>query len=312
MDEFTLHRSLESLPSKDISDKYYGDQDLQIDLHNGEVKVEFPQGDLILSVLVNLTTGIEGSGNYIIFYNDRVLLVSDSNQLGVEQYVELRPEKDLYQFIPTLSAEDKRNSRIIIRTNFTNIRSALAQNKPTKTKNKSVHIHKQRGRTDIDVTIAGEGEQVPAHTISCCIISNPPAPLPLSHITPTWTGSCDSLVTSLGAILSSKAEYVYVYIKPDGSGMYFYAYHATTGHGTRGSLGTANEKEFTLDEKNIKLIPISPHYIVYKLSKKGLKTLQKLSAEKPGDLSLRCLSTTTIAISCDIYDENNTHTHYFM
>ena len=312
MDEFTLHRSIEVPTSADVEDKYYGDQNMQVDMHNGEVRVELTKGDIILSALVSLTTGIEGSGNYIIFYNDRVLLIADSNQLGVEQYVELRPDPDRYTFIPTLPAELKRTSRIILRTNFTNIRAALAQNKPTKSKRKSVYIHKQRGRTELEVTIAGEDEQVQPHTIACYAISHPPIPLPISHISSTWRGDCNTLVDALSAVLASKADYVYTYIKPDGTGIYFYAYHATTGHGTRGSVGSSEEKDFTMDEKSIKLTPISLHYITYKLSKKGLKTLQKLSAEKPGELALYCLSDTTIAVSCNISDENNTHTYYFM
>jgi hypothetical protein len=312
MDDVVLRRSLEVVSISDPIDDFYGDQELQIDLHNGEVSVTFEKIDLLLNIINNLNTNLEGAGNYIIFLCDRVIFISDAQQLGVQQYVEMRPEPDLYNFIPGLNADTKRTSRVILKTRFTNIKMALMKDKASKVKRKGVKIVKKRGKPDLDFYILTDKGVSSPHTISCAIISHPPERPDGELDRPLWKGSPAELINALSVIISGKADSVYTYIKTDGKGIYFYAYHATSGHGSRGSIGDVNEEDFKMEDKNIKLTPKSPlSFITYKLSRKGLKTLQKLSTESPGELSLHCISNLILRLECSIDGDNNTHTYYF-
>lgn len=311
MDDLVLQRSIiEEEP--DTIDAVYGDRDLQLNLHNGSVKVEFDNADTLHSLITNLNTGMEGGGNYIVFYHDRVSFISDATQLGLQQYVELRPDLDTYDFIPGLPVEMRRTSRIILKTRFSNVKNALAKDKNVKTKKRSVTIRKSKGNPNLEIVVNHDTGSSSPHNITCTIVSQlPERPSAEEGTAPIWSGDVSKLIAGLTYIYNNKSDHIHVYLKTNGSGIYFYAYHITAGHGSRGTVGDVSAEEFRTDEKNIKLIPkVSRDYIEYRITRKALKSIQKIANEKASTMDIYCVSSSMLKLEC-IIDDDLTHIFYF-
>lgn len=316
MDDLVLQRPLEVEAPTHHDDIFYTDRDLQIDIHNGEVDLLISDGEWFLSLLANLTLGVEGAGNYLIFRHDRVLLISDASQLGVMQVVELRPDPETYKFAPTLPIDVKLTSRVNMRVKYSNIRSliALPQYKPTKSHNRAVHIRKARGRGDLEVTtrdMVEPGDELSAQLVTCSVISHPPIPPDSRSATLMWSGPVSDLVTALASIVVNKSDVVFMYIRTDGSGIHFYTYHPTTGQGNRSSVGPIPESDFRLEEHNTRLVPTSRNYITYRVSRRGLRVMQKLGHERPATLHLYCVTETIAMFECVVAEEH-THRYYLL
>lgn len=312
MDDLVLQRSIIEEEESDLVDALYGDRDLQLNLHNGAVEVTFPSADILHSLITTLNTGMEGGGNYIVLLYDRVLLISDATQLGVQQYVEQRPDLDTYSFISSLPMELRRTSRIILKTKFSNVKNALAKDKASKTKKRTVTLKKAKGNPNLEVIVSNDGVPGSPHTLSCSIVSQlPERPTGEAGSSPIWSGEAAKLIAGLSQIYINKSDHIYIYLKTNGTGIYFYAYHVTAGHGARGRVGDVTDEEFRTDEKNIKLIPkVSRDYIEYRVTRKALKSIQKITNEKASTMDIYCISSSMLKLEC-IIEDDLTHSFYF-
>lgn len=283
--EGTLNRRIESQDSiNDYLDRIYGKMEYQKEVHNGSIKVRIQSADLLREVLSNLNSGMEGGGNYIVFYRDRMVLISDADKLGIQQYATFYPGANEYEFLTDVDMETRRVARVILKAKFSSMKTALAKDRGTRTRDRKLDIAKEAIIPDINLQLITAGVVSSPFTLNCTIVSE----LPLRHADggndPIWTGSLTELSKSLSSICSSRADRVRVYVRTDGGGMMFYAHHATSGVATRSSLGSVSSDDFDSIDKGTRLVPReTTAFIEYHLTKKALKCAHKLNNESNND-----------------------------
>lgn len=313
MDESTvLARKIEEEDSfSDYLDRVYGKMEEQKEVHNGEVKVKLPSADLIRDLLGNLNTGVEGGGNYVVFRPDRIELISDADKLGIKQYATIYPRSDLYTFLPSLSLESRRTSRIIVKCRFSAMKAALTRDRGTKTKERRLEIHKESGSPKMNLSIVTLESSSSPSTLDCTIISQLPK-RPDGGTNQVYTGSLSQMSKALSPICTSKAERVRTYIKNDGSGIFFYAYHAVTGFGVRSPIGRVTADDFETIDKGTRLLPRdSTAFMEYNLSKKALKCIQKLTNESGDDVvTFYSGASGVLRVECAIGEAPDEHILY--
>ena len=244
----------------------------QVSLHNGEVQVSL-KAERILPILTNLAQGAESGAMYIVFSHNKITLVSDVSQLGLHQEVYLYPEPSHYSFMSDMSVEDKMIGRVYMKVKFSAIKSAIG-----KDTSGIVKIRKVHGLPILSIEPEASDTKTP---ITCSMVSKTPImPEPESSST-LWTGPISSLISALSTVCVTKSNHIYIYIEHSGKGLYFYTHHPVSAITLQTSVGSTSQSEFDIIEKGTRCRSKEvSKYLEFKISKRGLKSLIKITSEK--------------------------------
>ncbi len=248
----------------------YGDMVTQANVHYGKVFMDFPDVSLLSHILETMSSGLTGSGNYILFQEDVVVLVTDSKQYGFRYFVRLNTEN--YEFLE--GVEDVSQFCVILRTEFAAIKQLLNKAKPKDPNIKNIEITKQANDTILDF-YAPTGDQQTTQ-INCYAMT---AMVPEPHLDSSmvFEFSTDIVFRVCNNMGSTNSDQVHIYVARDRATCHFYAYAPVDQTKTEGTIGDSiREDEFEPELGNVSL-KCKSNFTHFRTHKRAIRAVAKIA-----------------------------------